>query len=152
MTTELSLCRNLWSGSVKARQLISLKLPSGMRPTGALLKEIAARHPLIEHLSLSPLSESITIDECKTPFEDFAYLKSLSLKLSYFSNDPAIPKSIGAILDGLCLESLELSGLDYENRMYSTEVDEDVWSRRMSVSCLRRLGWLWNSNINKPKT
>ncbi|MEE3023172.1 MAG: hypothetical protein VX367_11330, partial [SAR324 cluster bacterium] len=65
--------------------------------------------------------ESITVDECESPFEGFGRLKSLSLKVNYRTNQLVDHKPIGVVLDGLCLESLKLSGLDFEDRYGSTD-------------------------------
>ena len=118
----------MWSDVIEGSQLTSLKLPSNIHPTGAWLREIAAKHTKLEHLSLSSPCESITV-ECENPFEGFGRLKSLSLKVNYRTNQLVDHKPIGVVLDGLCLESLELSGLRFEHRRrWSSTEDEEIWS------------------------
>ena len=123
--------RALWSNKVKGSQLIDLSLPTGFHLTGALLKEMAAKYPFIEHLSLSSPCERITSDEGDNPFDGFANLKSLAVELGYGFNCPRSHratdrKSIGAVFDNLQITSLKLSGLSVRG---VRRQGEGIWSQ-----------------------
>ena len=95
--------------------MLNLKLPSKIHFTGAWLKDLAAKHTKIEHLSLSTRCKRITTDACQNPFEGFIHLQSLSLELgSKYKRCPDHNhndlQSVGATLDHLRIKSLVLSG------------------------------------------
>ena len=122
----------MWSSDVECDSLIHLQLPPDVRATGSWLKDLAAKHPLLQHLSLStPSHLSITTDACEKPFDDFAHLESLSLKMDESVNDYShdCHRSIGAILDRLPIKSLQLSG--FRLWSYSIRKEEDELSARL---------------------
>lgn len=102
----------MWSDSAEDSQLSDLRLQTGFHLTAQWLKDLAAKHPRIEHLSITTPCEQITVDSCVNPFEDFANLKSLDLTHGYGENgEPHYgnPQAVGPILDRLRLQSLKIS-------------------------------------------
>ena len=110
---------------MEGSHLKHLRLPRRIKATSAWLKDLAAKHPRIEHLALSTqCCSNVTSDACDNPFEGFANLTSLSLSLvECFSECTCCddPPPLGAILDRLPLHSLELSG--------ASQRDEETWER-----------------------
>ena len=100
------------------------------------MKDLAARHPQTEHLLISLPCQFIT-DLSENPFKKFAKLKSLSLKLGLRmrcgKTNHKDPRPVGAVLDQLQLESLELIGLDA--RKLDPDQDPDDMTRPR-VECL----------------
>ena len=87
-------------------------MPTGFHLTAQWLKDLAAKHPRIEHLSITTPCEQNTVDSCVNPFEDFANLKSLDQTHGYGENgEPHYgnPQAVGPILDRLRLQSLKIS-------------------------------------------
>ena len=132
---SLQYCRALWADDVKDSQLIKLKLPSGFHPTGALLKQIAARHRSITSLSLSTPCERIVADECENPFKVFAHLNSLSVQLgfAFTCHSRTDHKSIGAIFNNTRIKSFALSGLRVRHFRRQGKNDRDVWYQSKQV-------------------
>ena len=120
----------MWSDDYPNSQLIDLKLPSGFHLTGALLKAIAAQHLSLEHLSCSSPCQRIVVDECESPFGDFAKLKSLSVELGYsFQCQCADTESVNSIsqaFNNLHIESLNLSGNFHRHLRWE---DENIWAQ-----------------------
>ena len=104
--------------------MVNLQLPENMQVSSAWLKDLAAKHPRIQHLSLTTRCMKITTDACEDPFVNFANLKSLALKPCCFHEDSpcceeeneeetedhrSVSRAVGPILDRLQITSLELS-------------------------------------------
>ena len=111
--TNRFLRRALWLLPKESSSLTHLQLPSQIHVTGAWLNQLASKHPNIEHLSLTTRCRRLVMDDCQNPFQEFRRLKSLSLELGHKCRDESHPEdilSIGSILNGLKITSLELSG------------------------------------------
>ena len=129
---------------LKLKHLIDLRLPTGFHSTSVWLKSLAAKHCLIEHISMISPRQKITIDSGLRKLiwrlqSVFKNPQSLSLVLDNSGTyhgcsdcDQTLHdfgrknlKSIASILDRLSLTSLELANIN-DYRRYRD--DDVVWS------------------------
>lgn len=133
---------NIWSGiKIKDNFLESLSFPIDYQLSGAFLKSVFEKNPLLEHLSLASAKHSITTDASNYPFGVFNSLKSLKLDISVLNSS--------AVSELLHLRSCyQLESLTISKSLFL--IDQDVFGPRMekaTMSCLLQLS-LMGSLVN----